>query len=296
MSERLVMFKLLGVSLLWGCNYVASAYLLKDFSPVFLSYSRLLITSLFLLSIALIKGGLKRPKGQEWILLGLAGIFGTLLNQLFYFKGLMHSTAGTAALIIALSPIATTFLARIFLKENITWFKLIGATLALSGVGFIVLYGGKSIGVSMGDLYILLAMLTLSISLLFTRKLTISMPSYDVTIYSITIGTLFMTPAAVIEFVQGQVHIGGHLLEWIILISAAVFGQGLAGFWWNQGISVIGASASSMFMNIPPFVAIIVAFFVLGDPIQFVQVAGGILILLGVAISNKKLNAKGLSH
>jgi drug/metabolite transporter (DMT)-like permease len=296
MSERLVMFKLLGVSLLWGCNYVASAYLLKDFSPIFLSFSRLLITSIFLVSIALVKGGLKRPTGAEWVLLCFAGIFGTLLNQLFYFKGLMHSTAGNAALIIALSPIATTFLARVFLKENITWFKLIGATLALSGVGFMVLYGGKSFGVSMGDVYILLAMLTLSISLLFIRKLTVSMASYDVTIYAMVIGTLFMTPAAVIEFAQGQVHYSVHLFAWIILISAAVLGQGLAGFWWNQGISVVGASASSMFMNIPPFVAIVVAFLVLGDPIQFVQVAGGILILVGVAISNKKLTAKGVVH
>jgi drug/metabolite transporter (DMT)-like permease len=196
MSDRLIMFKLLGVSLLWGCNYVASAYLLREFSPIFLSYSRLLVTSLFLISVALIKGGLKRPTMQEWILLAFAGIFGTLLNQLFYFKGLIHSTAGNAALIIALTPIATTFLARIFLKENITWYKLIGATIALSGVGFIVLYGGKSFGISKGDVFILLSMLTLSISLLFIRKITVSMTSFAVTIYATVIGTFFMTPAA----------------------------------------------------------------------------------------------------
>jgi drug/metabolite transporter (DMT)-like permease len=296
MSERLVMLKLLGVSLLWGCNYVASAYLLRDFSPIFLSFSRLLVTSLFLISVAFIRGGLKRPSMQEWILLCFAGIFGTLLNQLFYFKGLMHSTAGNAALIIALSPIATTFLARIFLKENITWYKLIGATVALSGVGFIVLYGGKTIGISKGDVFILLAMLTLSISLLFIRKVTVSMSSFDVTIYATVLGTIFMTPAAVIEFAQGDLLASTHSLSWIILICVAVFGQGLAGFWWNQGISVVGASTSSMFMNIPPFVAILVAFLVLGDPIQIVQIAGGILILIGVAVSNKKLTPKTITY
>jgi drug/metabolite transporter (DMT)-like permease len=296
MSERLVMLKLLTVSLLWGCNYVASAYLLRDFSPIFLSFSRLLVTSLFLISVALIKGGLKRPTTQQWVLLGFAGIFGTLLNQLFYFKGLMHSTAGNAALIIALSPIATTFLARIFLKENITWFKLIGATIALSGVGFIVLYGGKNIGISKGDVFILLAMLTLSISLLFIRKITVTLSSFDVTIYATVIGTIFMTPAAVIEYAQGNLHYGVQSLSWIILIAVAVIGQGLAGFWWNEGISVVGASTSSMFMNIPPFVAIIVAFFVLGDPIRIAQIAGGILILIGVALSNRRFAVKAVTH
>jgi drug/metabolite transporter (DMT)-like permease len=295
MSERLVMLKLFGVSLLWGCNYVASAYLLRDFSPVFLSFSRLLVTSIFLIGVALIKGGLKRPSLQEWLLLFFAGIFGTLVNQLFYFQGLIHSTAGNAALIIALSPVATTFLARIFLKENITWFKLMGATLALTGVGFIILYGGKSLGASKGDVYILLAMLGLSISLLFIRKLTVTMSSYDVTIYATVIGTIFMSPAAVVEVAQGQLHATAQLLPWIILICVAVFGQGIAGFWWNQGISVVGASTSSMFMNIPPFIAIIVAFFVLGDPIQIAQIAGGILILIGVALSNKKLTVKAIA-
>jgi drug/metabolite transporter (DMT)-like permease len=208
----------------------------------------------------------------------------------------MHSTAGNAALIIALSPIATTFLARIFLKENITWYKLIGATVALSGVGFIVLYGGKTIGISKGDVFILLAMLTLSISLLFIRKVTVSMSSFDVTIYATVLGTIFMTPAAVIEFAQGDLLASTHSLSWIILICVAIFGQGLAGFWWNQGISVVGASTSSMFMNIPPFVAILVAFLVLGDPIQIVQIAGGILILIGVAVSNKKLTPKTITY
>jgi drug/metabolite transporter (DMT)-like permease len=43
-----------------------------------------------------------------------------------------------------------------------------------------------------------------------------------------------------------------------------------------------------MFMNIPPFIAIIVSFFALGDPIRAAQIAGGILILAGVAIANMK--------
>lgn len=287
MSDRIVYLRLFAVSLLWGFNYVASAYLLRDFSPIFLSYSRLLLTSLFLVSVAFINRKMRRPTKGEWIILLFAGLFGTLFNQVFYFLGLQDSTAGNASLIIALSPVATTLLARMFLGEAITVRKVTGAGLALAGVALIVLFGGASVGISRGDLFLLLAMLALSVSLLFIRKLSATMPSYDITILATVIGTVLMTPAAVWEASQGQLHISLHASMWIVLALVAVIGQGLAGFWWNQGISVVGASASSMFMNIPPFVAIVVAYLVLGDAIRAAQIVGGILILAGVFLASR---------
>jgi drug/metabolite transporter (DMT)-like permease len=279
---------LLGVSLLWGCNYVASAYLLRDFSPIFLSYSRLVFTSLFLLSVATISGKMKKPTKQDVLLLLFAGFFGTLLNQVFYFTGLQSSTAGNAALIVALSPVVTIFLARMFLGETLTALKLSGSFVALVGVVLIVLFGGKKLGISFGDIYLLIAMATMSISLLFIRRLTNRMAANDVTVLATVIGTILMTPAAIVEAVHGQLHVSAHIGMWLLCIAVAVIGQGLAGFWWTQGISAVGASTSSMFMNIPPFVAIVVAYFVLGDPIRPAQIGGGLLILIGVTLSNMK--------
>jgi drug/metabolite transporter (DMT)-like permease len=288
MTDRTVLLRLFGVSLLWGFNYVASAYLLQDFSPIFLSYSRLLLTSVFLLTIGFISGRMKLPNGREWWILVFAGFFGTLLNQFFYFTGLQYSTAGNAALIIALSPVATTLLARMFLGEAITVNKLAGAFIALAGVASIVLFSGKTLGVSLGDIYLFLAMMALSVSLLFISKLTNSMTSYNITILATVIGTVLMTPAAVMEGVRGNIHISVHVTMWVVLAAAAIFGQGLAGFWWNQGISIVGASTSAMFMNIPPFIAIVAAYFLMGDPIRAAQIVGGALILAGVALANRR--------
>lgn len=297
MQDRTVFVKLWSVSLLWGCNYVASAYLLRDFSPILLSFTRLVVMSLFLLTVAAINRSMRWPTRREWWLLALTGLTGTLMNQLFYFTGLEHSTAGNAALIIALSPIATTLLSRIFLKEVVTGQKLAGALMALCGVVCIVLYGGgKSFGISLGDINLLLAMLGLSISLLFIRKLTLSLSSYEVTIYATIIGTIMMSPAVGYESMQGNAHWSHDPLIWLLLVGVAVIGQGLAGFWWNKGIAVAGASVSAMFMNIPPFIAIVVSHFVLGDAIQVAQVGGGVLILAGVALANmKRLETKRAS-
>lgn len=287
-TDSSVMLSLFGVSLLWGCNYVASAYLLHHFSPVLLSTIRIGFTSLFLIGVAIKGRRITMPSRKEWGLLVAAGISGTLFNQVFYFTGLHHSTAGNAALIISLSPIVTTILSRIFLNELLNGFKVIGALMGLAGVVIIVLFGGKGLGMSVGDWYLLLAMLTLSISLLFIRKLADTMSPYAITIFATLIGTVMMVPAAFVEGAEGNAMVSGNTWDWVLLIAAGIIAQGLAGFWWNKGIAVAGAGTAAMFMNIPPFIALILAHFVLGDAINTSQILGGILVLSGVAVANRK--------
>ncbi|NBD22274.1 DMT family transporter [Paenibacillus glycinis] len=294
MSDKSVVFQLLGVTLLWGGNYVASAYLLTAFSPILLAFLRLTVTCLLLIGVCLRRGGIAKPNRQEWALLILIGVTSSLLYQIFYFVGLAHTSAGNAALIIALSPVATAFLARAFLKERMTGFQLLGALVALAGVALIVLNGGNVTDASSGDYFILLAMAMLASSVLLIRKAAMTMKSRDVTLYSTLIGTLLMIPAAGAERLQGHLHYGDHSYPWALLIVMALFAQGMAGLWWNRGISKVGASASAMYMNIPPFVAILVAYAVLGDPIRLAQIAGGALIAAGVAIANAK--AKNTSN
>ncbi|KEO81526.1 DMT family transporter [Tumebacillus flagellatus] len=293
MSERIILLRLFSVSLLWGSNYAISAYLLRDFSPIFLSFVRICMTSLFLISVGMINGGLRKPTKKEWGLLAGAGIFGTLLNQTFYFTGLHHSTAGNAALILALAPICTTILARIFLKEKFNVFKISGAIIGLAGVVIIVVMGKSSeFGLSIGDLYLLLAMLTLSTSLLFIRRLTESLSSYAVTIFSTVFGSALMVIPFTGEAVAGSTVVSHSIWLWILLAAAGILNQGLAGFWWNSGVSVIGASRAAMFMNVQPFIALLAGHFLLGDPIFGSQIIGGILILGGVAVANKKPTSK----
>jgi drug/metabolite transporter (DMT)-like permease len=274
------------VSILWGCNYPVSAYLLQEFSPVFLSTVRICFTSLFLIIVAIIHEGMKRPTKSEWKYLIGVGIFGTLLNQIFYFTGLQHTTPANASLIIAMTPIATILLERIIFKVKFTIKIATGALISLFGVFSIIGVANGSFGISWGDFNILIAMLCLSISLLFIRGLAKTMPSFVITIYATVLGSVIMIPAAGVENVVSGSVVSHSLFMWILLICAGIFAQGLAGFWWNSGVAKVGAGKASMFMNIQPFVAILASHFILGNRIMLTQIIGGILVLLGVFIAN----------
>ncbi|NHM33061.1 DMT family transporter [Neobacillus terrae] len=278
---------LLFVSILWGCNYPVSAYLLKGFSPVILSTVRICFTSLFLIVTALFQKGMRRPTASEWKFLLGVGIFGTLFNQTFYFTGLHHTTPANASLILALAPIATILLERVVFKIRLTAKKSIGALISLVGVFSIISLGsGGSFGISLGDFNVLLAMLSLSVSLLFIRGLSKSMPSYTVTVYATVLGSVLMIPAAGVEWMVSGTIVSHHPYMWVMLICAGILAQGIAGFWWNKGVAEVGAGTASMFMNLQPFVAIIASHFVLGNAIMPAQIGGGVLVLLGVYIAN----------
>ncbi|MDP4164538.1 MAG: DMT family transporter [Bacillota bacterium] len=274
------------VSVLWGCNYPVSAYLLHGFSPVFLSTVRICFTSLFLICVAIFQKGLRKPTRSEWKFLLGVGIFGTLLNQTFYFTGLHHTTPGNASLIISLSPIATILLERFIFKIKITAKKATGALISLIGVFSIIGVANGSFGISIGDLYVLGAMICLSISLLFIRGLSKTMNSYIITIYATVLGSVLMIPAAGVEGMIGRTVVSGSPFMWGLLIAAGIIAQGIAGFWWNKGVAVAGAGTASMFMNLQPFVAILASHFILGNPIQIGQILGGCLVLFGVFIAN----------
>jgi drug/metabolite transporter (DMT)-like permease len=274
------------VSILWGCNYPISAYLLQGFSPVFLSTVRICSTSLFLIIVAIVHKGMKRPTISEWKYLVGVGIFGTLLNQTFYFTGLHHTTPANASLILAMAPIATILLERFIYKVKLTVKMASGAIISLLGVFSIIGVANGSFGISWGDLNILVAMLCLSISLLFIRGLAKTMPSFVITIYATVLGSVLMIPAAGVENLVIGTVVSHTPFMWILLICAGIFAQGVAGFWWNGGVVKVGAGTASMFMNIQPFIAIIASHFILGNRIMPTQIIGGILVLLGVFIAN----------
>ncbi len=287
-EQKSALVGLFCVSLLWGCNYIVSAFLLSFFSPIFLSFARISMTSVFLFLIAVKIRKLRTPSKAEWLVLAAIGIFGTLFNQIFYFTGLHQSTAANAALIFAIAPVVTTILERVFLKVKMVFLKVVGALIGLIGVVVIVGFGGGALGITIGDVNLVIAMLAMSISLLFIRELSRTMSSYAITIYSTILGSILMAPASFGERIFGHVQISHNALIWILMAASGILAQGVAGFWWNRGVAVVGAGTASMFMNIPPFIALIAGHFVLGDAIRLTQIIGGILVLTGVFVANQQ--------
>ncbi|MED4911041.1 DMT family transporter [Brevibacillus centrosporus] len=268
---------------LWGSNFVFGSMLVKEFPPLFLADVRLMFTSLFLLCYAWITKKFVKIKPREWGLLVLLGLIGTLANQTAYFNGLLTTDATTASLILSMAPIVTAVLASLFLKEQFTNRMKIGSALALLGT-FCVVGIGAGLTISKGVMLILIAMVTFSSSMIIIRKLTETMHPFISTVYSTTVGTIFLTPAAFLTLDRTSV-ISHEFWAWAMLILTAIFMQGICGLVWNQQLQVVGTGKAAIFLNLQPFVAMLVGFLLLGSQVTAIQVGGSLLIVTGVIVA-----------
>lgn len=61
--------------------------------------------------------------------------------------------------------------------------------------------------------------------------------------------------------------------------------HGICTLIWNNQIQIVGASKASMFLNLEPFVAMLVGLVVLKNSVTPSQLFGALLIIIGVVLS-----------
>lgn len=275
----------------WGSNFVFGAILVKQFSPMLLSAIRLSFTSLFLIGYVLLSRSSFRLHLSDWKLIIPLGLIGTLANQTAFFTGMKTVDGTTASLIMSLAPITTVILAWLFLKEPLTKRVAVGAVLAVLGV-YCVVGVGKPFRITPGMWLIFIAMLTFAASIIMMRKLTERINPFSATMYSTVIGCAMQIIAATfVEPVSAISH--APLWAWFLAIATALLMQGVCGLLWNREIKEIGASQAAIFLNLQPFVAMLVGFVLLGTPVTWPQIGGSVLIIFGVMVATELLPRRG---
>ena len=103
----------------WASAFVAIRHLGEDFSPGALSLGRLLVGALCLAVVALSRG-VPRPTRHELLTIVLIGVLWFGVYNVALNAGERKVDAGTAAMLIQVSPVLIALLAAVFLDERFT--------------------------------------------------------------------------------------------------------------------------------------------------------------------------------
>ena len=124
--------------LLWSFAFVAGKIGVTDCPPLILLTARFSLAGILILGIS----ALREEKWQiTWRDAAVFAILGVANNALYLglgYTGLKTVSAGLGGLIVSANPVFTAALAALFLGESLTWRKVAGLLLGISGVGFIV--------------------------------------------------------------------------------------------------------------------------------------------------------------
>ena len=280
--------------MVWGSNFVFGKMLVQDFSPALLTMLRLLFIVLFLIGLSSYKKHFKRVNKSDLLAVFFLGVIGVFINQWSFFVGLQTADPTTSALILATTPILTSVLAAIFLKEKLTIRMLMGSIVAIIGIYFVVAKGNlSSLHIDKGLLWIVITMITFAIMIIMTRLLSDRIDPLTITLYSNVVGLIVSIPFAFL--LDTPVHLSSKMSDWSFLIGTAVVVHGIATLIWNNNIRHVDASKASILSNLEPFVAMIMGLILLYKPITGAEILGSLFIVGGVVLSTyqrKKLNSR----
>ena len=278
------------VIITWGFNFSFVKWVISQVPPIAFNVMRFSFATLLILIVLTVREGWEPMPAMDVFKMFLLGLLGHSIYQIFFIKGLSFTTAGNSSLLIATSPIWTALVSAGLKKDEVTRKAWLGILLAFVGVFLVTLGGGSKLSIASskttGDLLTLAAAIALSLYTVFSRDL---LDRYS---------PLRLTAITMISGVAGLWIYGGEkvvaqdwtslsLTSWGAIAYSAVFAIVIGYIVWFTAVRTVGPTRAAVFNNMTPIVAFSVAFLLLGEPVAWLQVIGGITVISGIILTTR---------
>jgi drug/metabolite transporter (DMT)-like permease len=289
---RGVHLRLVLTTLIWALVFQFGVYAVALMHPLAVAAWRFGLAAVVLLPLVQVREHwpLARLRANAGVLIGMA-ITGVFLFNIVMFRALSATSAVNAALIMALSPPLTTVLTAALARQRVRSLQWLGLVLGLAGVACVVSNGSWTLlwhlRLSAGDGLMLLACASWSIYATlpdYARNLS----PLQTTGASTIIGA-GMLVAVALATAPRPVQVNSWLLAATLLFMGVV-GTAVALVWWNEGVQRLGAARATLYMNLTPVFAALIAIG-LGRPPTWAHLGGAALVIAGVYCSARQADA-----
>ena len=279
----------------WGVGFPIAKVGVEYIHPFSFAFIRFFLVSiLFVLFFRLSPFNLALKLKENFTILFFMALTGILLYGIFFLFALKFTKASDVSLISGANPIITSIIAYLFLKEKTGLLGVLGILLSFVGVSFIVSGGSLNTIVKMdfntGDLLMLTATTMWAIYSVLTKRALLRIDIFEAVCLTSFIGSLMFLPLALI-FGHLQSLINYPLVGWLSVLYMVFFSTIFAFSAWYKGIEQIGASRSSVFVNLVPVFGVLTSIVLLGETLKLYEIVGGAFVILGVILTNRKPNA-----
>ena len=278
---------LLGTVTLWAFNFTVSKYILDHgFKPLSYSSVRYACAALIFIAITLAwEGSLRVGRAQLPVM--LACTVALFLNQLSFVYALKFTTATTVALLFGTLPIFTAIMARGSGVEHLSLQFWIAALLSFAGVALVAVGSGGSLSANLkGDALAVGGSITWAG---YSVAIAPLMRRYS----PFRLSAVFLGAVTIPLALVGSRQLAGQSfgLGWLVWLGFAFAVLGplvTTNFLWFTAIDRVGPSRASLFANLQPFLAAIIALLVLHERITTLEVVGGLAIGAGIAVAPRR--------
>jgi drug/metabolite transporter (DMT)-like permease len=276
----------------WGASFIATKIALREVSPITIVWLRFAIGVVILGAAVVIRREFELPSRKNLGYFAVLGFIGITFHQWLQSTGLITAQATTTAWIVATTPIFMALLGWLALKEKLSWLQAGGIFLATLGVLLVVSRGDWTaltagrFGTT-GDLLILISAPNWAIFSALSRRGLQEQPAGRMMLFVMGFGWLF---TSLFFFTgSGPSEITALTFEgWSGIAFLGIACSGLAYIAWFDSLRVLPTAQVGAFLYIEPLVAVAVAAVILSEPLLWISLLGGAIILAGVWMVNRK--------
>jgi len=279
------------VGFIWGCSFIFIKSGLEFLSPIGVAFIRCALGALTLFLYARYKK-IELPRGRKsyfhiWIVSLLLNVF----PGIFFALAETEVTSILAGIINAVTPLMTLIaILLVNRSEKPKSSQMIGLFIGFAGV-LIVLGAWNGLGDNpwwaVGIL--LLAVTCYGFSFPYTRKFVIPLgfKTEAIVAQQLILASFTLLPIYLIDGISIEGLPAGPVAS---MLALGIFGSGFAYLWNFKVMQIAGSAIASSVTYLTPVVAVIVGIIFLGEQITWNEPVGALVVLVGAAIAQERIN------
>lgn len=277
---------------IWSALYVSTKILLEQFNAFELLFLQFIIGYIFLLIIKPKRLVLEDKKDELYFI--ICGLFGITIYNLFLNIAIDYSLASNVSVIIAASPLFTALISFLLKIEKPYFNFFIGFIVSIVGIIIITFNGKIELQLKpLGDIMAVISSIGWAVYSVFIVKITDK--KYDFILSTrkiIFYGIVFMIPSFFFfDFNPNWAALKNPIVLFNMMF-VAIFASGICFIIWNKATDLIGVLKTNVYVYLTPIITIIISIIVLKERMTFTAFIGITLTLIGVIVSELRLNKK----
>lgn len=275
---------LLGVIIFSG-SLPATRVAVADFSPMFLTSARAVLAGLLAAGcLAMLRQPV--PERRDLVPLAIVAIGAVIGFPLLTALALQHVTAAHSIVFIGMLPLATAAFGVIRGGERPrAMFWVFSGTGAAAIAAFAL--SGAGPGALRGDSLMVVAILVCGLAYAEGAKLSRRLGGWQVISWSLILSLPFMAALALVNWPATFGNVS--MSAWAGLAYVSVFSMMVGFIFWYRGLALGGIAGVGQLQLLQPFLGLLLAAVLLGEPIAWTMMAATLVVV--VCVAGAKRNA-----
>jgi len=228
-----------------------------------------------------------RMTGRQLVTVVACAVLMVYANQTLIAGGLVRTTATNASVAIALSPLVSSLMAALILRERLGLLRLAGVALGFGGVLIVVLHssGARLAGAGIGDAMVVASVVTFAIGGVLIQRLARETDALYASAMIYACGTLMLALHTM------AVGAAPGLGDWLpgfwplmLVLFSALIATAFGNLAWNHAIVKIGVARVSLWFYWVPVFGVGYAALLLGETLTIWHGVGLLVVIVGTAL------------